>query len=266
MRRAIIAGNWKMYKTLRESAELAGGIKRELYDWERSDIVLCPAFTSLSVVSDAIEGSNIHLGAQDVFWEHEGAYTGEISPEMLVDAGCRYVIIGHSERRQFFRETNEMINKKIKASLAGGLVPIMCVGENLGEREKGTTLEVVKSHVEDGLRGVSADDVIKIVIAYEPVWAIGTGKTATSAQAQEVHKYIREILSGIYTDKVSQMVRIQYGGSVKPGNIAELVKEEDIDGALVGGASLSCDSFVQIVRNSRCVEDSVGRKSQEREL
>jgi triosephosphate isomerase len=247
MRRTIIAGTWKMYKTLKDGQELAVGLRRDLYKIENVDIVICPPFTLLAYLADALETSNIMLGAQDCYWQDEGAFTGEVSPKMLKDAGAQYVIIGHSERRQFFAETNETVNKKIKAVLAHNLTPIMCVGEMLAEREKGLTFKVLEDHVQNGLKDISAEDIVRIVIAYEPVWAIGTGKTATPAQAQEAHKYIRDLLAKMYNDDVAQSVRIQYGGSVKPENITELMKQPDVDGGLVGGASLTVPAFAEIV-------------------
>jgi triosephosphate isomerase len=247
MRRTIIAGNWKMYKTLKDGQELAVGLRRDLYKIENVDIVICPPFTLLAYLADALETSNIMLGAQDCYWQDEGAFTGEVSSKMLKDAGAQYVIIGHSERRQFFAETNETVNKKIKAVLAHNLTPIMCVGEMLAEREKGLTFKVLEDHVQNGLKDISAEDIVRIVIAYEPVWAIGTGKTATPAQAQEAHKYIRDLLAKMYNDDVAQSVRIQYGGSVKPENITELMKQPDVDGGLVGGASLTVPAFAEIV-------------------
>ena len=252
MRKTIIAGNWKMYKTVPEAIELANGLKRELFKMEgRSiDIVLCPPFTALSEVSEVIAESNIQLGAQNVYWQEEGAFTGEISCKMLKDAGCLYVIIGHSERRQFFHETNESVNKKLKAALSVGLTPIVCVGETLSEREKNLTFKVLDDHVTGSLKDVNAEEALKVVLAYEPVWAIGTGKTATPAQAQEAQKYIRNQLKKLYNEEVAGKIRIQYGGSVKPENISELMKQPDVDGALVGGASLSAESFSKIVQKA----------------
>jgi len=252
MRRTIIAGNWKMYKTISEAIELANGLKRELFELaeEKIDIVLCPSFTALSEVAEILFDSNIQLGAQDMHWQDEGAFTGEISGKMLRDAGCDFVIIGHSERRQFFGETNETVNKKIKAALKYGLTPIVCVGETLNEREKGLTFDVLKDHIYNGLKEISIQDLLKIVIAYEPVWAIGTGMTATPAQAQEAQKYIRDLLVKLYDKETAQDLRIQYGGSVKPENITELMQQPDVDGALVGGASLDITSFAQIVRRA----------------
>ncbi|KPK96464.1 MAG: triosephosphate isomerase [Omnitrophica WOR_2 bacterium SM23_72] len=252
MRKTIIAGNWKMNKTIPEAIELANGLKRELFklDSQSIDIVLCPPFTALSEVAEVIADSNIHLGAQDVNWQEEGAFTGEVSCKMLIDAGCRFVIIGHSERRQFFHETNETVNKKVKAALSAGLTPIVCVGETLGEREKKLTFKVLDDHVTNGLKDIGIEDVLKLVIAYEPVWAIGTGKTATPDQAQEAQIYIRNLLKKMYNEDTAQNVRIQYGGSVKPENISELMTQPDVDGALVGGASLSIESFSRIVQKA----------------
>jgi len=248
MRKIIIAGNWKMYKTIDESIELVTLLKRSLADIDEIEIVVCPPFTSLSDVHEALIDTNIALGAQDCYWEKEGAFTGEVSCPMLKSAGCRYVIIGHSERRQYFNETNETVNKKVKAALAAGLKAIVCVGEKLDERTAGRTFDVVKDHVENSLAGLTKDEMLKIVIAYEPVWAIGTGVVATKEQAQEVHKYIRDLLQKMFGTDLARAVRIQYGGSVKPENIRELISQEDVDGALVGGASLKADSFTQIVK------------------
>ncbi len=250
MRKPIIAGNWKMNNTIKAAVELVNGLKRELSNVETVDIVVCPAFTALSDVNELIMDSNIALGAQNIFWEEKGAFTGEIAPNMLVDAGCKYVIIGHSERRQYFAETNETVSKRIKAALSVGLKPIVCVGEVLAEREAGKTFDVIKDHVTGSLAGLSNDDMRSIVLAYEPVWAIGTGKTATKEQAQEVHKYIRGLLKELFNDEVASETRIQYGGSVKPENIKELMSQEDLDGALVGGASLKIDSFSAIVKGA----------------
>lgn len=250
MRKTIIAGNWKMYKTLKEGQELAVALRRDLYQIENVEIAICPPFTLLSFLADALETSNIALGAQDTFWQEEGAFTGEISPKMLKDAGCKFVIIGHSERRQYFAESNESVNKKIVASLKDGLTPIVCVGETLAQREANKTFDVLTDHVQNGLKDINAEDMLKIVLAYEPVWAIGTGKTATPQQAEEVHKFIRELLSKLYDKDTANQVRIQYGGSVKPENIKELLLQPDIDGALVGGASLTASSFSAIIKNA----------------
>jgi triosephosphate isomerase len=251
MRKVIIAGNWKMNKTIPEAIELVNGLKRELSNIKNIDIVIVPPYTALNEISDMLVNSNIELGAQDVYWGEKGAFTGEVSVVMLKDVGVKYAVIGHSERRAYFGETNETVNKKVQAVLKTGLVPIMCVGERLEEREAGKTFQVIKNHVEGGLNGISKEDALKVVIAYEPVWAIGTGKTATPEQAEEVHKYIREdILSNMYDKTVAENLRIQYGGSVKPDNIKDLINQEDIDGALVGGASLEIGQFVPIVKES----------------
>jgi triosephosphate isomerase len=252
MRKTIIAGNWKMYKNVTEAIELANGLNRELYelDYELIDVVLCPPYTALSEVSEVIADSGIQLGAQDCHWQEEGAFTGEVSCKMLEDIGCKFVIIGHSERRQFFGETNDTVNKKIKVALKAGLTPIVCVGETLGEREKGKTFEVLDDHVKNGLNDLNEQDALRIVIAYEPVWAIGTGKTATPEQAQEAQKYIRDLLAKLYNKDIASQIRIQYGGSVKPENIIELMKQPDVDGALVGGASLSLEAFSEIVKKA----------------
>jgi len=239
-----------MNKNLQESIELANSVKRSLYDIEDVEVVLCPTFVSLSDVGDVIRDTPIKLGGQDLYWEKEGAFTGEISAGMLKSAGCEYCIVGHSERRQFFGETNQTVNLKAKALLAAGLKPIVCVGEKLDERNAGKAFDVVKDHIENSLKGISRDDMLKTVIAYEPVWAIGTGVNATKEQAQEMHKYIRGLLKKAYGEDVAASVRIQYGGSVKPENIKELLSQEDVDGALVGGASLKADSFVSLVKNS----------------
>lgn len=249
MRKVIIAGNWKMNKNISESIDLANGIQRSVYDIDSIDIVVCPPYTSLSDVREIIGVTNVKLGAQDVYWEAEGAFTGEISCGMLKSVGCEYVIIGHSERRQFFGETNETVNKKTKAALKAGLKPIVCVGEKLEERKAGKAFQVVKDHVENSLAGLTRQDMLNVVIAYEPVWAIGTGVNATKDEAQEIHKYIRDLLAKMFDADVANAVRIQYGGSVKPDNIAELISEPDVDGALVGGASLKTDSFAAIIKN-----------------
>lgn len=251
MRKAIIAGNWKLNKTSREAIALVEELKRDVSDVQTVDIVVCPPFTALSVVSDAILESNIALGAQNLYWQDSGAFTGEVSAPMLKDLGAQYVIIGHSERRQYFGETNETVNKRIRAALTHGLTPIVCVGENLAEREGNKTFEVIKNHVEGSLANLTSEEMSKIVIAYEPVWAIGTGKTATPEQAQEVHAYIRSLLEKLFGVSIASSVRIQYGGSVTPENIALLIAKPDIDGALVGGASLKAPSFAAIVKGAR---------------
>lgn len=250
MRKAIIAGNWKMNKTIGEAIELVNRLKRELSGIESVDIAVAPPYTALSEIADMLTDTNIGLGAQDMYWEQGGAFTGEISPLMLKDIGVKYAIIGHSERRAYFGETNETVNKKLNAAFKAGLSPIMCVGERLEDREAKKTFEVIKDHIKGGLEGISNDAAAGIIIAYEPVWAIGTGKTATPQQAQEAHKYIRGLLAEMYGRELAEQIRIQYGGSVKPNNIKELIAEEDIDGALVGGASLKPDDFIAIVRGS----------------
>ncbi|MEI8349115.1 MAG: triose-phosphate isomerase [Candidatus Omnitrophota bacterium] len=250
MRKPCIAGNWKMYKTVSQATQLAQGIKKALSGFDAADIVLCPPFTDLGAVYNIISDTDIHLGAQDLFWEKEGAYTGEISPIMLKDCGCEYVIIGHSERRKYFFETDETVNKKVKTALGVGLVPICCIGETLDEREGSKTIEVVKKQLEGCFNGLQHEDMRGVIIAYEPVWAIGTGKNATPAQAEEVHKFIRSWIEKNYSFGVADTIRILYGGSVKPANTKELMNEENVDGALVGGASLEVSSFVDIVKNS----------------
>jgi triosephosphate isomerase len=248
MRRPIIAGNWKMNKTVSEAVDLLRQLKASVADVREIDIIVAPSFAVLHAVSREIEGSTIELAAQDVFWEASGAFTGEISPMMLKDVGCRYVIIGHSERRQYFGETNESVNRKIKASLTVGLHPIVCVGESFEEREVGKTFDIVKTQIVHCLKGFSRDQMEMITIAYEPLWAIGTGKTATPQQAEEVHAFIREQLGGLTHQQVYEGIRIQYGGSVNPDNISDLMVQPNIDGALVGGASLEADSFSRIVK------------------
>lgn len=250
MRKLIIAGNWKLNKTNQEAVELITLLKRELSDIADVDIVVCPALTALSDINDVLSESNICLGAQNIYWEDSGAYTGEVSAPLLKDIGVQYVIVGHSERRQYFGETDESVNKKIKAVLSHGLTPIACVGEVLEERESNKTFEVIEKQCTGGFEGLTAEEMKKIVIAYEPVWAIGTGKTASPDQAQEVHKFIRTLLVKMAGDDVAQTIRIQYGGSVKPENSVDLMSQPDIDGALVGGASLNADSFSEIVKNS----------------
>jgi triosephosphate isomerase len=247
MRTPIIAGNWKLNKNRAEAEALARGVVDATRGVQDVQVVLCPVYTSLETVRRILEGTQVQLGAQDVFWEESGAFTGEVSSSLLKDAGCAFVIIGHSERRQFFGETNETVNRKVKAALAAGLLPIVCVGETLPEREAGKVETVVRDHVENGLAGLTPEQIGKIVVAYEPVWAIGTGKTATPEQAQEVHHLIRGLLAGMAGKDVADKVRIQYGGSVKPDNVKILMAQPDIDGALVGGASLKADSFAALV-------------------
>jgi triosephosphate isomerase len=249
-RKPIIAGNWKMYKTAADALALVSELKKELAGVKSTDVevVVCPPFTALYVVATMLQGESIKLGAQNVHWEKEGAFTGEIAGPMLKESGVQYAIVGHSERRQYFGETNEGVNKRAKAALANGIHPIVCVGETLAQREAGHTEIVVRDHVAGALAGFTKDDMLNSVIAYEPVWAIGTGKTATPAQAQEVHAFIRELLAAMFDPAVADKVRIQYGGSVKPANAKELLGQSDIDGALVGGASLEAKGFAGIVK------------------
>ncbi len=248
MRRPIIAGNWKMNKTVGEARELVTALKGKVADVTDVDIVVGPVFTVLAAVAEIVKDTNIKLAAQDMYWEESGAFTGEISPVMLKDVGCEYVIIGHSERRAYFSETNETVNNKVKAAHAYSLKPIVCVGESLEERESGVTKDVVKDHIVNGLAGLTEEQMFNTVIAYEPVWAIGTGMTATPEQAQEVHAFIRGLLTETFSSAVAEAVRIQYGGSVKPNNVAELMAQADIDGGLIGGASLDADFFTQLVK------------------
>ena len=248
MRKPIIAGNWKMNNTIGEACELVTALKGKVADVADVDMVVGPVFTALAAVAEIIKGTNIKLAAQDMYWEESGAFTGEISPVMLKDVGCDYVIIGHSERRAYFSETNETVNNKVKAAHAYSLKPIVCVGEKLEERESGVMKDVVKDHVINGLAGLTEEQMLCTVVAYEPVWAIGTGKTATPEQAQEVHAFIRGLLAEAFSSSVAEAVRIQYGGSVKPNNIAELMAQPDIDGGLIGGAALDADSFTQIIK------------------
>ena len=248
MRKPVIAGNWKMYKLLREAVDTALALKPMVANAGHCEVVIAPVFTALKTTADRLEGSNIRIAAQNCAVQNEfGAHTGEIAPAMLRDVGCTHVIIGHSERRQFYGETDASVNKKTKASLAAGLAAIVCVGESLTEREAGNAETVVEGQLNKGLDGLTVTDVERIIIAYEPVWAIGTGKTATPEQAQEMHGYIRQTIAKMRGAEAADGLRILYGGSVKPDNIRELMAEEDVDGALVGGASLDAESFAKIV-------------------
>lgn len=249
-RKVIIAGNWKMNKSASEGKTLVEDLKGRVSSFNDVDIVVCPPFTTLAAVVKAAEGSNIKVGAQNVHWAENGAFTGEISAAMLKEAGVEYVIIGHSERRQYFGETDETVNKRLKAALAAGLKPIVCIGELLDEREGGKTEAVLDKQIKAGFAGLTPVDMNKIVIAYEPVWAIGTGKTATPEMAEETHAYIRKVLAGLFGSTTAEAIRIQYGGSMKADNAAELVKQPDIDGGLIGGASLKADSFADLIKNS----------------
>jgi len=248
MRRSIIAGNWKMFKTIAETRAFFSSFLPLVADVSHCEIVIAPPFTALAAASLAAAGSRIAVSAQDVYWEKEGALTGEVSLSMLLDAGCTYTIIGHSERRQFFGETDETVNRKTRAAIAGGLQPIVCVGETLTERDAGKASEVVRRQVRNGLAQLTEVDLSPIIVAYEPVWAIGTGRTATPETAAEMHGEIRKTVQEIWGANSASALRILYGGSVKPNNIQELMQREDVDGALVGGASLDPASFAAIVK------------------
>ncbi len=247
MRKPILAGNWKMFKNTQETRELAAGLKSKVAQAGDREVVICPPFTSLAAAAAAIQGSSIKLGAQNMYWEDKGAFTGEISPGMLKEIGCSYVIVGHSERRQYFGETDETVNRKMKKAFSSGLLPIVCIGETLAEREGNATFKVLERQLREGIKDLAAAEAKQLVIAYEPVWAIGTGKTATPQQAEEAHAFIRKTIAGMYGEQMAGEIRILYGGSVKPDNIKELMGQADIDGALVGGASLEADSFSKIV-------------------
>ncbi len=247
MRKRLIVGNWKMNMLRKEASRLARRLTEVLKNLTNIDIAIAPPYTSLEVVYRIVRGTNIHLAAQDVFWEESGAFTGEISPYMLMDSGCRWVIIGHSERRGVLGETDDMVRKKIKASIEAGLIPIVCVGETLEEREKGKTMKVVEGQIENGLKDSNLDSPNKIAVAYEPIWAIGTGKNATPEEADRLQGFIREIINSNFS-KLGNEIRILYGGSVTPQNIKELLSSPNVDGALVGGASLKADSFSRIVQ------------------
>ena len=249
MRKKIVAGNWKMNNgSPADAVALAQGVVELAGTVDAVDVVLCPPFTSIAAVADAIQGSKVGLGAQNIYPKDSGAFTGEVSGTFLKALGCQYVIIGHSERREYFNETNESVNEKTKAALALGLTPIVCVGEKWEDREAGKTEAVVQDHVEGGLAGLTADDAKKIVVAYEPVWAIGTGKTATPEDAQAVHAFIRGLLAKMFDAGTADAIRIQYGGSMKPGNAKDLMAQPDIDGGLIGGAALKAADFDGIIR------------------
>lgn len=238
-----------MNKNVGEAVDLAKTLVEKVKGISDKDVLICPTFTALSEVSKIVKGTNVALGAQNMYFEKKGAFTGEISPDMLKSAGCTHVILGHSERRQIFGETDEVVNKKALLALAEGLTPVVCIGETLEQREAGETLGVVESQLRGSLNNIVGDQILKVILAYEPVWAIGTGKTATPAQAQEVHAYIRKIFTDIFGSKLAEQIRILYGGSVKPANVKELMGQKDIDGALVGGASLKADDFERIVKD-----------------
>ena len=248
MRKKIVAGNWKMNQPASDAESLVRALREELANFREADVVLCPPFTDLATVSRLIQGTHLDLGAQNMHYEKSGAFTGEISADMLRDLYCHYVILGHSERRQYFHEDDALVNRKVKAALASSLRPIVCVGETLEERDAGRVEEVVSTQVKGSLAGLSGKELLDTIVAYEPVWAIGTGRTATSDQAEEVHALIRKTLASMYDAAIADGVRIQYGGSVKPGNAKELFSMPDIDGGLIGGASLDAHSFAEIVR------------------
>ena len=249
-RKVVIAGNWKMNKTGAEGKAFVQEFIPKVAGIDSVEIVVCPAFTALDAVVRAAAGTNVKVGAQNVHWAESGAFTGEISAAMLKETGVEYVIIGHSERRQYFGETDETVNKRLKAALNAGLIPMVCIGELLEEREGGKTEEVIDTQVRGGFAGISAEAMEKIIVAYEPVWAIGTGKTATPEMAEETHAYVRSVLADMFGSETAGKVRIQYGGSMKGSNAAELVAQEDIDGGLVGGASLEPDAFAELIKNA----------------
>ena len=252
MRKPVIAGNWKMFKLLGEAVDTALELKPLVANANHCEIIISPVFTALKTVVDRLEGSNVHVAAQDCAIQNEfGAHTGEIAPVMLKDIGCSHVIVGHSERRQFYGETDLSVNQKTKVSLAAGLTAIVCIGEMLAEREAGNAENIVNGQINGGLDGLTVADMERIIIAYEPVWAIGTGKTATAEQAQDMHGHIRQRISVSHGETIAQSVRILYGGSVKPDNIATLMSQPDVDGALVGGASLDAGTFANIVNFER---------------
>ncbi len=246
-RKKFIAGNWKMNTTFDEACSLAKGLVAKLGSISNVDIAICPPYVHLHAIAGIIKGSTIKLGAQDVHWEAKGAYTGKVSCAMLKSVGVQYVIIGHSEQRTYFHETNETVNNKVKAALSAGLLPIICIGETLDERKSGKMKSVVESHIRGAFANISKEDALKCTIAYEPVWAIGTGETATPAQANEAHMFVRTILQSIYNAECSQKIRIQYGGSMKPDNAKGLLALSDVDGGLIGGASLKVDDFYGII-------------------
>ena len=250
MRKKVIAGNWKMNMNLHQSQKLVSEILNGLGKDSKVEVIVCPPFTSLSEVNSLLKGTQVKLGAQNMYYEESGAYTAEISADMLKSVGCEYVILGHSERRVIFNESDKLINKKIKTAIIKELKPIFCVGELLEQRESGETMKVISAQIEKGLEGITSDQMKNIIIAYEPVWAIGTGKTATPQQANEVHLFIRELVAKKFSTVVAENLIIQYGGSVKPDNAGELLSQKDIDGALIGGACLKADSFLSIIASA----------------
>lgn len=247
MRRKVIAGNWKMNNDISGTISLITELKKGINSETKALVIVCPPFTSLETTQTLLKDSLIKFGAQNMYYEESGAFTGEISPLMLKSVGCEYVILGHSERRTIFNESDSLINKKIKSALNHNLKPIFCIGETLEEREKGITFEVCERQVKNGLEGISEKDLENLIIAYEPVWAIGTGKTATSQQAEEVHLFVRNLIEKFYSKDLAEKIIIQYGGSVKPENAKDLLSQPNIDGALVGGACLKADSFLKII-------------------
>lgn len=254
-KKPLIAGNWKMHKASAEAVELVQTIKAAVHTVSNVSVVVCPPFTALSEVSKILKDTSVELGAQNMYSAPEGAFTGEISPTMLKDLGCRYVILGHSERRQYFKEDDILIHEKIKTALKYSLIPIVCIGETLAEREAKQHFDVVKMQFDESLSRLEKEDIVKVVIAYEPVWAIGTGKTASPDQAEQMHSYIRRLLSERYTKEVANRVSILYGGSVKPDNTKSLMEKPNIDGALVGGASLKAESFAQIIHEAQLTHE-----------
>lgn len=249
-RKPLIAGNWKMHCTVSEAVTLATAVAKSSQGLTDREVMIAPPFTALYAVVDAVKDSPVQVGAQNIAWEKQGAYTGEISSPMLNDLGVAMAIIGHSERRHIFFENNEMVNQRLAGALAGGVIPVLCVGETLDEREEGATFNILENQIREALAGVAAHQVGQLVVAYEPVWAIGTGKTATTAQAQEAHSFIRGRLAGLYEKNLAEQIRILYGGSVKPENVDNLMAQPDIDGALVGGAALNSESFDRIIHFS----------------
>ncbi len=247
MRKKVIAGNWKMNNDLNGTVNLISELKKGVNDQTKATVIVCPPFTSLETAQTLLKDSLIKFGAQNMYFEESGAFTGEISPSMLKSAGCEYVILGHSERRTIFGESDQIINKKIKTAIKHSLKPIFCIGETLEEREKGVTFEIIEKQIRFGLEGLTESELPTMIIAYEPVWAIGTGKTASNEQAQEVHEFIRNLITKLFSAEFAQKLVIQYGGSVKPENAKELLGQPDIDGALVGGACLKADSFLKII-------------------
>ena len=251
MRKAYIAGNWKMNKTIEESVALGKGVAEGVTAATNADVAVIPQFFAVPAVAKALAGTSVKVGAQDVFYEKSGAFTGEIAPDMLKDAGCSFALVGHSERRHVIGETDEIIRKKLDALLDAGLDVILCIGELIEERNAGKTEERLDVQVRAGLTGLTQEQVAKVTIAYEPVWAIGTGVTATTEQAQEAHAFVRKLVADLFDEDVAEAMRIQYGGSVKPGNAEELLAQPDVDGALVGGAALTSDSFLGIIAGAK---------------